>query len=59
MAVIAADWLADKHPEDDDVPMDNMVVDDPAPTPSSVPSVGVKTGGSRVGAPELCVEDRW
>ena len=21
--------------------------------------VGVKTGGSRVGGPELCVKDRW
>ena len=33
MAAIAADWLADRQPEDDDVPMENMVVDDPAPTP--------------------------
>ena len=23
------------------------------------PSVGVKTGGSRVGGPELCVKDGW
>ena len=35
MAGIAADWLAGRQPEDDDVPMENMVVDDPAPTPSS------------------------
>ena len=41
MAAIAADWLAGRQPEDDDVPMENMVVDDPAPTPSSVPSEGV------------------
>ena len=34
----AADWLAGRQPEDDDVPMENMVVDDPVPTPSSVPS---------------------
>ena len=38
MAAIAADWLAGRLPEDDDVPMKNMVVDDPAPTPSSAPS---------------------
>ena len=38
MAAIAADWLAGKQPEDDDVPMENMVVDDPTPTPSSAPS---------------------
>ena len=38
MAAIAADWLVGRHPEDDDVPMENMVVDDPAPTPSSAPS---------------------
>ena len=38
MAAIAADRLADRQPEDDDVLMENMVVDDPAPTPSSVPS---------------------
>ena len=38
MAVIAADRLAGRQPEDDDVPMENMVVDDPAPTPSSSPS---------------------
>ena len=38
MAAIAADWLAGRQPEDDDVPMENMVVDDPAPTPSSAPS---------------------
>ena len=37
-AAIAADWLAGRQPEDDDVPMENMVVDDPAPTPSSAPS---------------------
>ena len=36
MAVIAADRLAGRQPEDDDVPMENMVVDDPAPTPSSM-----------------------
>ena len=33
MAAIAADWLAGRQPEDDDIPMENMVVDDPAPTP--------------------------
>ena len=38
MAAIAADWLAGRQSEDDDVPMENMVVDDPAPTPSSAPS---------------------
>ena len=39
MAAIAADWLAGWQPEDDDdVPMENVVVDDPAPTPSSAPS---------------------
>ena len=38
MAAIAADWLAGRQPEEDDVPMENMVVDDPAPTPSSAPS---------------------
>ena len=39
MAAIAADRLVGRQPEDDDVPMENMVVDDPAPTPSSVPSL--------------------
>ena len=38
MATIAADRLADRQPGDDDVQMKNMVVDDPAPTPSSAPS---------------------
>ena len=38
MAGIAADRLVGSQPEDDDVPMENMVVDDPAPTPSSTPS---------------------
>ena len=38
MAAIAAGWLAGRQPEDDDVPMENMVVDDLAPTPSSAPS---------------------
>ena len=38
MSAIAANWLAGRQPEDDDVPMENMVVDDPAPTPSSEPS---------------------
>ena len=38
MAAIAADRLAGRQPEDDNVPMKNMVVDDPAPTPSSAPS---------------------
>ena len=38
MAAIVADRLADRQPEDDDVPMENMVVDDPTPTPSSAPS---------------------
>ena len=33
MAAIAADWLASSQPEDDDVPMENMAVDDLAPTP--------------------------
>ena len=33
MAATAANWLAGRQPEDDDVPMENMVVDDPAPTP--------------------------
>ena len=37
MAAIAADRLAGRQPEDDGVPMENMVVDDPAPTPSSAP----------------------
>src|SRR3989337_62554 len=41
MAAIAADWLAGRQPEEDDVPMENMVVDDPAPTPSSAPSSSV------------------
>ena len=39
MAAIAADRLAGRQPEDDDVPMENMIVDDPAPTPSSAPSL--------------------
>ena len=34
MAAIAADRLAGRQPEDDDVPMENMVVDDSAATPS-------------------------
>ena len=38
MAAIAADRLASRQPEDDDVPMENMVVNDLAPSPSSVPS---------------------
>ena len=38
MAAIAADWLAGRQPEDDGVPMENVVVDDLAPTPSSAPS---------------------
>ena len=38
MAAIAADWLAGRQPEDDDVLMENMVVDDPAPTPSFMQS---------------------
>ena len=38
MVAIAADRLAGRQLEDDDVPMENMVVDDPAPTPSSAPS---------------------
>ena len=42
MAAIAADWLAGRQPEDDDVPMENMVVDDPAPTRSSAPSLLVR-----------------
>ena len=35
MAAIIADRLAGGQPEDDDVPMENMVVDDPTPIPSS------------------------
>ena len=38
MAAIAAGWLDGRHPEDDDVPMENMVVDAPTPTLSSTPS---------------------
>ena len=38
MAAIAADRLSGRQPEDDDVPLENLVVDDPAPTPSSAPS---------------------
>ena len=38
MAAIAADRLAGWQPDDDDVPIENMVVDDPVPTPSSAPS---------------------
>ena len=38
MAAIVADWLAGRQPEDDDVPMENMVVDDLTPTPSYAPS---------------------
>ena len=38
MAAIAADWLAGRQPEDDGIPMENMVVDDPTATPSSMPS---------------------
>ena len=38
MAAIAADRLAGRQPANDDVPMENMVVDDPAPTTSSAPS---------------------
>ena len=41
MVAIAADQLAGSQPEDDDVPMENMVVDDPAPTLSSAPSLSV------------------
>ena len=37
MAAIAADRLTGRQPEDDDVPTENMVADDPAPTPSSAP----------------------
>ena len=39
MAAIVANRLAGKQPEDDDVPMENMVVDDPATTPSFAPSL--------------------
>ena len=35
---MAADRLAGRQPENDDVPMENMGVDDPAPTPASTPS---------------------
>jgi len=38
MAAIVVDCLAGRQAEDRDVPMENMVVDGPAPTPSSVPS---------------------
>ena len=38
MAAIAADWQADRQPEDDDIPMESVVVDVLAPTPSSAPS---------------------
>ena len=38
MAAIVADRLAGRQPEDDDVPMENMVIDDPTPTPSCAPS---------------------
>ena len=38
MAAIAADRLAGKQPEDDDVPIKNVAVDDPTPTPSSASS---------------------
>ena len=38
MATIVADYLASRHSEDDDVPMENMLVDDLAPTPSSASS---------------------
>ena len=38
MAAIAADRLAGRQSEEDDVPMENMVANDPAPTPSSAPS---------------------
>ena len=38
MAAIAAYCLAGRQPEDDNVPMENMLVDDLAPTPSSTPS---------------------
>src|SRR3954463_11328241 len=33
MAAITADRLGGRQPEDDDVPMENMGVADPAPTP--------------------------
>ena len=38
MAAIAVEWLAGRQPEDDYIPMENMVVDEPVPTPSSAPS---------------------
>ena len=41
MAAIASDWLADRQPKDDDVPMENMVVDNLVPTPSSAQSLPV------------------
>ena len=41
MAAIAGRRRAGRQPEDDDVPMKNMVVDNPAPTPSSTPSSSV------------------
>ena len=34
MGAIAADLLAGRQPEDDDIPMENMVVDDLAPSPT-------------------------
>ena len=38
MEAIVPDSLGDAQLEDDDAPIENMVVDDPTPTPSSVPS---------------------
>ena len=38
MAAIAANCLAGRQAEDDDILMENMVVDDPVPTPSYAPS---------------------
>ena len=38
MAAIAAGRGAGRQPADDGLPMENMVVDDPTPTPSSAPS---------------------
>ena len=41
MSAISADRLAGRQPEDNDVPMENMVVDNPVPTPSFAPSSSV------------------
>ena len=49
MAAIDADWLAGMQLEDDDVPMENVVVDDPTltSTPSSPVHCTMTIGKSR------------